>query len=72
MVIKHKTENKLIKFGHFMQKSCKKITKVVQNIQKNTIIIQNPLVKIVQKCYYTFVKKIDRGACPHITNKEDL
>ena len=32
--------------------------------KKNTIIVQNPLVKIVQKCYYTFVKKIDRGACP--------
>lgn len=43
-----------------------------QNVQKNTIIVQNPLVKIVQKCYYTFVKKIDRGACPHITNKEGL
>lgn len=55
-----------------MQNQCKKITKVVQNVQKNTIIIQNPLVKIVQKCYYTFVKKIDRGACPHITNKEGL
>lgn len=36
---------------------------VSQNVQKNTIIVQNPLVKIVQKCYYTFVKKIDRGAC---------
>ena len=64
MVIKHKTEIKLIKFGHFMQNSCKKITKVVQNVQKNTIIIQNPIVKIVQKCYYIFVQKLTARLTP--------
>ena len=47
-----------------MQNQCKKITKVVQNVQKNTIIIQNPLVKIVQKCYYIFVQKLTVGLAP--------
>ena len=47
-----------------MQNSCKKITKVVQNIQKNIIIIQNSLVKIVQKCYYIFVQKLTARLTP--------
>ena len=70
MVIKHKTENKLIKFGHFMQNHVKNY-KSSAKYTKNTIIIQNPLVKIVQNAII-FCTKLTVWLYPNTTNKEDL
>ena len=44
-----------------------------QNIQKkNTIIVQNPLVKIVQNAIILLSKKNWTVGLPHKTNKEGL